>query len=207
MNNCREKELWLTHEIVVGFDEAGRGPWAGPLAAAAVAFPRHLTGVPAGLAAAINDSKKLTATTREALFTDIAQHALAWEVLFFSSEMIDQMGIGVANQQIMIQLYHKLLAKLGKIDWVVCDYIGRMAFPQPNFSIHKKGDSEFLSIAAASIIAKVSRDRLMTRYDEQYPHYAFAKHKGYGTKIHLEALKEHGPCPIHRRSFSPVKDL
>ncbi len=207
MNNCREKELWLTHEIVVGFDEAGRGPWAGPLAAAAVAFPRHLTGVPAGLAAAINDSKKLTESKREALFTEITQFAVAWEVLFFSSEMVDQMGIGAANQQIMIQLYQKLLAKLGKIDWVVCDYIGRMTFPQDNFSIHKKGDSEFLSIAAASILAKVSRDRLMLRYDEQYPHYAFAKHKGYGTKIHLEALKEHGPCPIHRRSFAPIKNL
>lgn len=207
MNNCREKELWLQHEIIVGFDEAGRGPWAGPLTAAAVAFPRHLTGVPAGLAAAINDSKKLSESKREALFAEITQFAVAWEVLFFSSEMVDQMGIGAANQQIMIQLYQKLLAKLGKIDWVVCDYIGRMTFPQDNFSIHKKGDSEFLSIAAASILAKVSRDRLMLRYDEQYPHYAFAKHKGYGTKIHLEALKEHGPCPIHRRSFAPIKNL
>lgn len=207
MNNCREKELWLKHEIIVGFDEAGRGPWAGPLAAAAVAFPRNLTSVPAGVAAAINDSKKLSAKQREALFVDIQQAALAWEVLFFPSEMVDQLGIGVANQQIMIELYQKLSNKLGRIDWVVCDYIGRMTFPQDNFSIHKKGDSEFLSIAAASILAKVSRDRLMLEYDLQYPEYGFAQHKGYGTKLHADRLQAHGPCPIHRRSFAPVKNL
>lgn len=207
MNNCREKKLWLKHEIILGFDEAGRGPWAGPLAAAAVAFPRHLKNVPAGLAAAINDSKKLNAKQREALFGEITKYALAWEVAFFSSEMIDQIGIGAANQQIMLELYQKMSLKLGKIDWVVCDYIGRMVFPQNNFSLHKKGDSEFLSIAAASILAKVSRDRLMNHYDELYPQYAFAKHKGYGTKLHLQALQTHGPCPIHRRSFAPIKNL
>jgi len=207
MNNCREKEMWLKHEIIVGFDEAGRGPWAGPLAAAAVAFPRNLTNVPAGLAAAINDSKKLNAKQREALFSEIQQYALAWEVTFIDSEKIDRIGIGVANQQIMIDLYQKLLNKLGQIDWVVCDYIGRMVFPQTNYSIHKKGDSEFLSIAAASILAKVSRDRLMVEYDLQYPEYGFAQHKGYGTKLHADCLRAHGPCPIHRRSFAPIRNL
>lgn len=207
MDNCRELELWKTYDILLGMDEAGRGPWAGPIFAAAVVFPKNLENIPNDFILKINDSKLLKEKDRLELFREIKKYSLAWSISNYSAEEIDSMGIGVANQLIIEKLYLNIKRKIKKIDLLLLDYIG--GFNSRNFSyeMHAKGDRLFLSIAAASILAKVSRDRLMKRYDKEFPEYSFAKHKGYGTKIHQEALEKYGPCKIHRKSFSPMREM
>ncbi|HWP81888.1 MAG TPA: ribonuclease HII [Bacteroidota bacterium] len=176
---------------VAGVDEAGRGPLAGPVVAAAVVFHPE-TSIPG-----VDDSKKLTEEKREALFTEISQKALAVGVGIVDHETIDRINILQASFLAMRKAIDSLPRPPEVIladgrgfqyEFLVCENI-------------IDGDAKVFSIAAASIIAKVTRDRLMVQYDEQFPQYGFAKHKGYATKEHLEAIRSRGICPIHRRSF------
>jgi len=184
------------HAIICGVDEAGRGPWAGPVCAAAVILDQ--TNFPAGL----NDSKKLTEAKREELFPAIMASADVG-VGLVSAQEIDAINILQATYLAMRRAVEALRARptLALID-------GNRA---PKLSCATQtiigGDAKSLSIAAASIIAKVTRDRLMVALDEQFPHYGFAKHKGYGTQAHAAALAKHGPCTEHRMSFKPIAAL
>ena len=185
--------------LVAGVDEAGRGPLAGPVVAAAVIFPSDLTGKEPWLQL-LDDSKKLTHSRRERAVEIVQEHALAVGVGMVSPEEIDQMGIGHAALAAMLRAVGQLSQTPGHL---LLDFIYVRECPYTYETI-VKGDSKSYSIAAASNVAKVTRDKLMVEAEEEYPGYDFAKHKGYPTKDHFERLNELGPCPIHRRSFAPV---
>lgn len=180
---------------VCGIDEAGRGPLAGPVCAAAVILPMHceIDG--------LNDSKKLTEKKRESLFDTVTESALAYGIAYAHEAEIDEINILQATFLAMQRAYDEMAKKL-KADYVLID--GNQ-MPAYFISIGGepvvKGDAKSANIAAASILAKVSRDRLMVKLDEQYPAYGFAKHKGYPTKAHYEAIKAYGILDIHRKSF------
>lgn len=179
------------YELVCGIDEAGRGPLAGPVCAAAVILPDDC------VIEGLDDSKKLTEKKREALFPIIVEKALAYSICFGSVEEIERDNILVTTLNTMTRAFESLEPKA---DYALID--GNMA-PRgirPCLTIIK-GDSKSLSVAAASVLAKVSRDRLMIEMDEKYPEYGFKKHKGYGTKQHMDAIREFGPTDIHRLSF------
>lgn len=187
-----EERAWKNgFEAVCGVDEAGRGPVAGPVCAAAVILPGGI------VIEGLNDSKKLSEKKREKLFDEITENALAWSVSLVDERVIDEINILQATFRAMAQAIAQLdpSAQLALVD-------GNRAadFGLPVRTI-VKGDGLSASIAAASILAKVTRDRLMEQYAEQYPQYGFEIHKGYGTKRHYAALREFGPCPIHRMSF------
>ena len=189
--------------LIAGVDEAGRGPLAGPVVAAAVIFPAEwiLGRLPESLRE-INDSKKTTAGTRESLYAEMMarpeiRHGIAW----VDSLTIDRINILQATHQAM----NLALAKLNPPpQHVLVDglRVKTLEFPQTPIV---SGDTLSYSIAAASVLAKVTRDRMMVEFDREYPGYGFAGHKGYGTEAHLVALKERGPCPIHRQSFAPLR--
>ncbi|MBT8036978.1 MAG: ribonuclease HII [Verrucomicrobiae bacterium] len=180
---------------VAGIDEAGRGPLAGPVSASAVILPDGFSHE------FLNDSKKLTEKRREKLYEELtASDDLVWSLAYADAEEVDTINILNATHKAMARAAESLTLRP---DFCLIDGLPVPAFPIASKGI-VKGDGKSLSIAAASIIAKVSRDRLMLAYAEKYPEYGFERHKGYGTKLHLEALREHGPCPIHRRSFAPV---
>lgn len=183
---------------IAGVDEAGRGPLAGPVAAAAVILPEGFT-LPG-----LDDSKKLSAAKREDLYSRLANDpAVVWSVALAESAEIDQLNILRATHLAMRRAVESLTVKP---DHCLIDGLPVRNFPFPHDAI-VKGDSKSLSIAAASIIAKVTRDRIMKEQDREFPQFGFAKHQGYGTKDHLEALRIHGPCRHHRRSFQPVAQL
>ena len=192
-----EREQWAAgFDTVCGVDEAGAGPLAGPVYAAAVILPRELE-IPG-----LNDSKKLTEKRREALFDLITAQAVAYSVARVEAVEIDEMDILNARMLAMTRAIDGLAVKpdLCLVDGNR-DHGSRYAIPAPHITI-VGGDGKSASIAAASILAKVSRDRYVsTELDGQYPQYQFAKHKGYGTKLHYEMLDRYGPCPAHRRSF------
>jgi ribonuclease HII len=182
---------------VCGVDEAGRGPWAGPVSAAAVILS------PQTLPEGINDSKKLTAKVREALELEIKAAALAWGVGFASVEEIAALNIIQATGLAMRRAVEAL-----SVTPAVALVDGNYAFALPcEVRTVVGGDGLSLSIAAASILAKTARDRLMIEADARYPGYGFAAHKGYHAPSHVEALRRLGPCPIHRTSWAPVKAL
>lgn len=176
---------------VCGIDEAGRGPLAGPVCAAAVILPLdcHIDG--------LNDSKKLTEKKREALFPLIQEKALAWGIGWASAEEIDAINILQATFLAMKRAVEQLGVQPG---WALVDGNRMPPLDVPGETV-VKGDAQCASIAAASILAKVSRDRLLEEWDTLYPEYGFAKHKGYGTKAHYDAILRHGVLPIHRKSF------
>ena len=184
---------------VAGADEAGRGPLAGPVVAAAVILPPELTGDEEWLQL-LDDSKRLTHAQRERACDAAQDYALAWAVASVAPEEIDRIGIGAAALRAMMLAVDALNIKPAHL---LLDYIPvrQCAYP---FDTVIKGDSRSYSIAAASNIAKVVRDRMMGDYDDVFPGYGFARHKGYATRFHLERLREIGPCDIHRRSFAPV---
>ena len=192
-----EREQWAAgFETVCGVDEAGAGPLAGPVYAAAVILPRELD-IPG-----LNDSKKLTEKRREALFDLITAQAVAYSVARVEAGEIDEMDILNARMLAMTRAIDGLAVKpdLCLVDGNR-DHGSRYAIQAPHITI-VGGDGKSASIAAASILAKVSRDRYVsTELDGQYPQYQFAKHKGYGTKLHYEMLDRFGPCPQHRRTF------
>jgi ribonuclease HII len=188
---------------IAGVDEAGRGPLAGPVVAAAVVFPAEwiLRGLPEVLHG-VNDSKQLSAATREVLFAALmSRPEIAWGIARVDAPLIDQINILQATHRAM----NLALAKLNPPpQHVLVDglRVKTLAYQQTPIV---SGDALSYSIAAASILAKVTRDRLMVDYDREYPGYGFSGHKGYGTARHLAALKERGPCPIHRHSFAPLR--
>lgn len=181
--------------FVAGIDEAGRGPLAGPVVAAAVILPESyaLDG--------LDDSKKLSAPRREKLFAAITKDTrITWAIGTADVEEIDRLNILRATHLAMARAVEALPQKPHH---ALVDGLPVKGLPVPHTAL-VGGDALSLSIAAASIIAKVTRDRRMVDLDGQYPQYGFARHKGYGVREHLEALQSHGPCPIHRRSFAPV---
>lgn len=188
--------------FVAGLDEAGRGCLAGPVVAAAVILPLPLSEEGLARFAGVRDSKQLTPQARASLYEIIVRHALAVGVGRGSVELIDERNILQATKHAMREALTHLSPPPQAL---LLDAVRLPTVPLPQVSIIK-GDALCLSIAAASIIAKVTRDRLMLALHEQYPLYGFCQHKGYGTERHLAALKQHGPCPIHRKSFSPVRE-
>lgn len=181
---------------IAGVDEAGRGPLAGPVVAAAVVLPEGL------ILPGVNDSKKLSAAKREELFDLIHAEALSVGVGIGSHELIDDVNILQATLSAMREA---VLSLSLTPDLLLIDGTSKISVPTTQRTI-KKGDALSLSIAAASIVAKVTRDRLMLEYDTLYPGYGFAAHKGYGAASHLSAIAQLGPSPIHRKSFSGVKE-
>lgn len=179
------------YKAVCGVDEAGRGPLAGPVCAAAVILPEGV------VIDGVNDSKKLTEKKREALFDVIREQALAYSIAYATVDEIEKINILNATMLAMRRAVDGLSVKA---DYAMID---GNKIPELNIDAEciVKGDARSMSIACASILAKVSRDRLLYKYAEEYPMYGFDKHKGYGTKAHREAILEYGPCPYHRKSF------
>ena len=192
-NMCVYEKEYEAFSYICGIDEAGRGPLAGPVVAGAVVLPKGCRIL------YVNDSKKLSEKKRDELFDVIKEEALSYGIGIVSPERIDEINILQATYEAMREAVNKLSVKP--------DILLNDAVTIPGIDVKQipiiKGDAKSLSIASASILAKVTRDRLMTEYDSLYPEYGFARHKGYGTKVHIEAIKEYGPCPIHRRTARP----
>ena len=193
-----ESRLWRQGAArVAGTDEAGRGPLAGPVVAAAVVLRKGADPGP------IRDSKAMTARQRDRAFTYIHETALVWSVAVVEAAEVDRLNVLNASLLAMRQALDRLRVPL---DAVLIDGNQRL----PGFLVLQhciiRGDRLSACIAAGSILAKVTRDRIMTHYDERFPGYGFAEHKGYGTRRHLAALRDLGPCPIHRRSYAPVRE-
>lgn len=185
---CREAGF----DVICGVDEAGAGPLAGPVYAAAVVLPMGL------IIEGLNDSKKLTEKKREKLFDVICENAVAYAITSVSEKEIDEINILNAR---MLAMDRAIKALSVKADFALIDGNRNKGIDCPNEMV-VGGDAKSASIAAASILAKVSRDRYVTEVlDKEYPEYAFAKHKGYGTKLHMEMLDRFGPCDAHRRTF------
>lgn len=199
---CGEVEDWANARgmgLLIGLDEAGRGPLAGPVVVAACAMP-----YPCPIAG-INDSKQLTEEEREALFEPIMQHALGIGIVVVEHDVIDEMNILRASLHGMALAWEQLVDQLPHLRASVVLVDGKDRAPLPAEVDQRpiiKGDSRSTNIAAASILAKVSRDRIMRDYHTVYPEYGFDRHKGYPTVEHRSLVERHGPCPIHRRSFN-----
>jgi ribonuclease HII len=188
------------YRFIAGVDEVGRGALMGPVVAAAVILPVSLR---ASWRREIRDSKQLSPVKRERLYDCIREKAVAIAVGTASHDVVDSLGIVKATRLAMKLAVEKLVPEP---QYLLIDYIRLSEVPIPQKGI-TYGDSLCFSIACASIIAKVYRDRLVTEMDDIYPGYRFARHKGYGTREHLASLRRQGPCPVHRRSFVPVKEL
>jgi len=182
------------HHLVAGVDEAGRGPLAGPVVAAAVILPSDLKLI------GINDSKQLTETERKSFYDDIIANAISYHIAIVHNDEIDEMNIYQATKKAMIDALTQLHISP---HIALIDAMPIRSLPFKTKSIIK-GDQKSISIAAASILAKVKRDEIMSEIDKRYPYYQFAKNKGYGTKEHLNSLKQYGCSPYHRKTFSPV---
>jgi ribonuclease HII len=195
-----EKELWGEgYQIIAGLDEAGRGAWAGPVYAAAVVLPNDERIC--NLLSGVRDSKCMTALQRQRWEGCIKSASVAWAVGSASNEEIDQLGIVPATCLAMRRAIEEIS---NPPRYLLVDYLKIPDCTAPQLSI-TKGDCQSLSIAAASVLAKVSRDAYMTKMDEKYPQYGFARHKGYGTAFHIAMLQQYGPCPIHRMTFKPFR--
>ena len=188
-----ETELYKKgFEHICGIDEAGRGPLAGPVVVAGVIMPKD------SMIEGVNDSKKVSEKKREKLYDIILEEAISYSVAIIGQDVIDDINILNATKQGVTKVVEELDVKPNLILVDALTHINTKGIPYDSII---KGDAKCYNIAAASIIAKVTRDRIMRQWDEIYPQYGFINHKGYGTVKHIEALKEYGPCPIHRRSF------
>lgn len=188
-----ERNLYSTGiKNIVGIDEAGRGPLAGPVVVGAVIMK------PESFIEGVNDSKKISEKKREKLYEQITEEAIAWSVGIVDQKEIDEINILNATKKALKMAIMNLRVKPERIVVDALEHIDTCGIPYTSII---KGDAKVYSISAASIIAKVTRDRMMREYDEIYPEYGFAGHKGYGTAKHIQALKEFGPCALHRRSF------
>ena len=202
-----EEEIYLKGaQSIAGIDEAGRGPLAGPVVVACVVMPRD------SMIEGVNDSKKVSEKKREKLYDEIIHEAIAYGVGIISQEEIDKINILNATKEgltLAIKEMEKDLKEkqrgFEKPEIILVDALTKIDTDHIPYRSIIKGDAKSYSIAAASIIAKVTRDRIMREWDEVYPMYGFAKHKGYGTASHIAAIKEYGLCPLHRRSF--VKNI
>lgn len=199
-----EKSLWKKGFInVAGVDEAGKGPWAGPVTAGAVIIHSDKQVIPQ-----IRDSKLMTKIQREKVFTEIIKKSSAYGIGIVSEKEIDEMGIQKAVKKAMLNSLKEIRVKFGiDISYVLVD--GSKTMPLTNYNSQriKKGGLYHYSISAASILAKVTRDRIMRLMAKKYSNYGFEKHVGYGTKLHASMLKKYGACQIHRKSFFPIKSL
>ena len=196
MRDYENKYIALNKTVIAGCDEAGRGPVAGPLVVATVVLHDERTGERS------TDSKKLTAKKRELLYDVIIEHALDYAIIIYDEKIVDELNVYQASKKGMEV---GVLQLKNKPDVVLTDAMP-LSIDIPFESIIK-GDALSITIAAASILAKVTRDRIMLEYDLQYPEYGFKNHKGYLTKQHREAIEKYGVLPIHRRSFEPIKSL
>jgi ribonuclease HII len=197
-----ERKLWAVGRArVAGLDEAGAGPWAGPVYAACVVLD---PGSDLDLLIGVDDSKKLSADKRAALAVKIKAQARGWSVAEASVAEIDQINIRNAGLLAMVRALRGVVTALGPVDHLLLDAreLSGTEIPQSSFI---KGDSRCLSIAAASILAKVSRDAFMEEAARSFPHHGFERHKGYGTAEHRAAIDAHGVTPLHRRSFEPIR--
>ena len=185
------------HQLVAGIDEAGRGPLAGPVAVAAVILPPNL------YLPKLNDSKKLSAKVRENLFEEIVRQAVTYKIVMVDVKTIDRINI---LQATINGMYEAIFGLSVTPEEVLIDAVELSQITIPCTSL-VRGDSLSASIAAASILAKVTRDHLFDEYDKKYPEYGFARHKGYGTAEHIAAIREYGVLDIHRRSFEPIKSM
>ena len=192
-----EEDIYKTGvKSICGIDEAGRGPLAGPVVVAAVIMPKD------SMIEGVNDSKKVSEKKREALYEQITEEAIAWGVGIIDQKQIDEINILQATKKGLTMAIKELKVKPERIIVDALTGIDTLGIP---YTPIIKGDEKCYSIAAASIIAKVTRDRIMRQWDEIYPQYGFEKHKGYGTAAHIAAIKEYGICPLHRLSF--VKNI
>ena len=192
-----EEQIYNTGvETICGIDEAGRGPLAGPVVVAAVIMPKD------SMLEGVNDSKKVSEKKRETLYEEIINEAIAYGVGIIDQKEIDELNILNATKKGLTTAIKELKVKPQRILVDALNNIDTLGIPYTSIV---KGDAKSYSIAAASIIAKVTRDRIMREWDELYPQYGFEKHKGYGTKMHIDAIKEYGLCPLHRLSF--VKNI
>lgn len=195
-----EKELYQKgYQAIAGIDEVGRGPLAGPVVTACVILPkdckiRHL-----------NDSKKIPKKHHEEIYEEVLARALGVGIGIVDNDTIDRVNIYEATKLGMLQAIEQMKGEVTKPDYLLIDAM-QLVTPIPQLSLIK-GDANSLSIAAASIVAKVTRDRMMAEYAKEYPGYAFDKNVGYGTKDHLAGLKQYGVTPIHRKSFEPIKSM
>jgi ribonuclease HII len=206
MNLKREKRLWKKgYKRVIGIDEAGRGPLAGPVVAAAAMVNPKLTETGS---LQVKDSKKLTPKKREEIYNLLIKDKnIEWGIGKVSERVIDRINILEATKLAMKRAVKNLERKLNKkVDYLILDGNIKISLDILQKSI-KKADNKVFSCAAASIIAKVKRDRAMEKYHKKYPRYGFDKHKGYPTKFHKKMLKKYGFCKIHRKTFKPVKSL
>ena len=189
-----EKELYQKgFQTIAGIDEAGRGPLAGPVVVAGVIMPKD------SMIEGVNDSKKVSEKKREKLYDLILEEAISYSVAVIGQDCIDDINILNATKQGVSTVVEELDVKPDLILVDALTHINTKGIPYDSII---KGDAKCYCIAAASILAKVTRDRIMRQWDEIYPQYGFAKHKGYGTAAHIAAIKEYGLCPIHRRSFT-----
>lgn len=188
-NKIREEQQI---EYICGIDEAGRGPLAGPVVVASVIMPKD------SFIEGINDSKKVSEKKREILYEKIIKEAIAWEVGIVTPQEIDEINILNATKKGLTSSLQELRIKPDIILVDALNKINTLGIPYQSII---KGDAKCYSIAAASIIAKVTRDRMMKEWDQIFPQYGFSSHKGYGTAKHIAAIKEYGICPIHRKSF------
>lgn len=179
------------YKFIAGMDEAGRGPLAGPVSCACVIMPLDVDKIISG----VDDSKKLTEKKRDELYGEILKTAISYKIVFKDEKIIDEINILQATKQGMIEAYDGLSVKP---DFLLIDAV-KLPIENSIGIIH--GDAKSYSIACASILAKVARDRFIVEMSKKYPEYGFEKHKGYGTKMHIEALKKYGKCPIHRETF------
>ena len=188
-----EKELYKKgFEYICGIDEAGRGPLAGPVVVAGVIMPKD------SMIEGVNDSKKVSEKKREKLYDIILEEAISYSVTIIGQDVIDEINILNATKEGVTKVVEELDVKPNLILVDALTHINTKGIPYDSII---KGDAKCYNIAAASIIAKVTRDRIMREWDEIYPQYGFINHKGYGTAKHIQALKEYGPCPIHRKTF------
>lgn len=195
INKLKEYENKLYAQgikYIAGIDEAGRGPLAGPVVVGVVILK------PDSFIEGINDSKKISENRREKIYNQIIEEAIAWEVGIVEQEEIDEINILNATKKALNTAITKIKTKPETILVDALEKIDTNGIPYTSII---KGDAKIYSISAASIIAKVTRDRIMKKYDKEYPQYGFEQHKGYGTAKHIQAIKEYGPCPIHRKSF------
>lgn len=190
----QHEQEWFDRGLlyIAGIDEAGRGPLAGPVTVGCVIMPEN------SMIEGINDSKKISESKREKLYEKIIEEAIAWSVGIVDEKEIDNINILNATKKALTMAINSIEVKPELIFVDALENIDTIGIPYKSLI---KGDSKVYSISAASIVAKVTRDRIMRKYAEEYPEYGFERHKGYGTANHIKAIKKFGPCPIHRKSF------
>jgi len=188
-----EQKLYASGlKYIAGIDEAGRGPLAGPVVVGVAIMN------PDSMIEGVNDSKKISETKREKLYEKITEEAIDWSVGIVDQREIDEINILNATKKALTIALSNLKVKPDRILVDALEHMDTLGIPYTSVI---KGDAKIYSISAASILAKVTRDRIMKEYDEVYPEYGFAGHKGYGTAKHIQAIKEYGPCPLHRKTF------